>query len=789
MFNKTIRILPCGCKSYSMKTFYLSLAALLLVCGSVLAEENPVDQRRGQQTDANITGHVESASTKKHLPYISISVKGTTIGMTTDATGHYMLKNLPVGEITLVASSVSYKSVEKTVVVKAGTLLEVNFLMEEADYEMDKIVVSATKNKTNKKEAPIIVNVVSDKVFRSTASTSLAESMNFQPGLRVENNCGNCGTTQLRINGLDGQYSQILIDSRPIFSSLAGVYGLEQLPVSMIERVEVVRGGGSALFGSSAIGGVVNIITKEPLMNSVSVDNTTNVFDDGRLDINTAFNGSFVSDDHKAGIYLFGMAKDRDWYDRNGDGFSEVPEIESQTLGFRSYYRTSDNSRLTAEYHHIGEFRRGGNNFDLPPHEADITEQLDHKINGGGLGFDIFTPDFKHQGSVYTSAQHIRRNSYYGAEQDKTAYGNTRDMTFTVGGQYTYRTDKLLFMPSEITSGVEFTYNNLNDEIVRIDRNLKQITRVGGVFVQNEWKNEKYSFLIGGRLDKHNLMDDVVFSPRANIRYSPSKNAGFRLSYSSGYRAPQAYDEDLHVEAVSESLSVIEVADNLKPEYSHSVSASADLYHNFGRVQTNLLVEGFYTMLDDVFVLDKVGENTDGTILYWERRNGSGAKVRGVNLEAKAGIPRLFEVQAGYTMQSSRYDRPHKWSDQLAPQRTMFRSPDNYGYITSIFDVTPAFKASLFGSYTGSMLVKHTISDGVTETDAEKRTSDFWDMGVKLSYKFNLSDAVGLELSGGVKNIFDSYQDDIDYGKYKDAGYVYGPSLPRMIFFGVRLSM
>lgn len=85
--------------------------------------------------------------------------------------------------------------------------------------------------------------------------------MNFQSGLRVETNCGNCGTTQLRINGLEGQYSQVLLDSRPIFSSLASVYGLEQLPVAMIERVEVIRGGGSALFGANAIGGVVNIIT------------------------------------------------------------------------------------------------------------------------------------------------------------------------------------------------------------------------------------------------------------------------------------------------------------------------------------------------------------------------------------------------------------------------------------------------------------------------------------------------------------------------------------------------
>ena len=121
------------------------------------------------------------------------------------------------------------------------------------------------------------MNITSGKLFSAVGSSTLSESMNFTPGLRIENNCGNCAVTQLRINGLEGHYSQILLDSRPIFSSLATVYGLDQLPVSMIERVEVVRGGGSALYGANAIGGVVNIITKEPLYNTLNVSNITNV--------------------------------------------------------------------------------------------------------------------------------------------------------------------------------------------------------------------------------------------------------------------------------------------------------------------------------------------------------------------------------------------------------------------------------------------------------------------------------------------------------------------------------
>ena len=773
-----------------MKSFYTSIILLLLLPAMAWAGgKDPISPQSNPKTDANITGHVEDAKTKEHLPFIDIVIKGTTIGVSTDATGHYMLKDVPAGEITLVASSLGYKKSEMTVTIKPKTLTEVNFLLEEDTQMLNEVVVSATRNETNKKAAPIIVNVASGKLFESTASCNLTEAMNFQPGLRVENNCGNCGTTQLRINGLEGQYSQILLDSRPIFSSLAGVYGLEQLPVGMVERVEVIRGGGSALFGSSAIGGVVNIITKEPLRNSAMISNTTNILEGGRMDINTSLNGSFVSDDHKAGVYIFGMLKHRDWYDRNGDGFSDVPEIDSETAGFRGYYRTSNYSRLTAEYHHIHEFRRGGNNFNNPPHEADIAEQLDHKIDGGGLRFNAYTPDYKHKIDLFASAQYIKRDSYFGADKNPNAYGYTTDKTYVVGAQYTYTMDNLLFMPAELTAGVEYNDNRLNDIFAGLGRNLEQKAHVFGGYLQNEWKNEKLSLLVGGRLDKHNLMDDMIFSPRANVRYSPNEQIGLRLSYSSGYRAPQAYNEDLHVEAVGGSLKMITLAKGLKPEYSHSLSASVDLYHNFGNVQTNLLVEGFYTILDDVFKLEKLGENEDGTITNWERRNANGATVKGINFEAKAGLPNIVELQMGYTLQSSRYDDPESWSDQLAPQRKMFRAPDNYGYFTSTFYITPVFTASLFGNYTGPMLVKHMINDGENEVDKEKTTRDFIDLGAKFSYNFKLGTATNLELNCGVKNILDAYQKDLDYGPLKDATYVYGPSMPRMFFVGMKIGI
>ena len=209
---------------------------LSLLFPAMLAAENTEESPRKPLSDANITGHVQDAATGEHLPYITVVVKGTTIGTATDGTGHYFLKNLPAGEFVLEASMLGYGTVEKRVTTTSGKTIEVNFVLTEDSERMDEIVVTANRNETNKKESSTIVNITSGKLFSAVGSSTLSESMNFTPGLRIENNCGNCAVTQLRINGLEGHYSQILLDSRPIFSSLATVYGLDQLPVSMIER-------------------------------------------------------------------------------------------------------------------------------------------------------------------------------------------------------------------------------------------------------------------------------------------------------------------------------------------------------------------------------------------------------------------------------------------------------------------------------------------------------------------------------------------------------------------------
>ena len=738
-----------------------------------------------QDTDAHIHGHVIDRSTGEHLPYIVVMLKGTTIGVATESTGHYMIRNVPEGTFTVEVSSVGYKTQTREINIRKGRSYEVNFTLEEDHVQIDGVIVSATRSETTRRMSPTLVNVVGMDTYDRTNATTVAQGLSFQPGVRVENNCQNCGFQQVRINGLDGQYTQILIDSRPIFSALAGVYGIEQLPANMVDRVEVMRGGGSALFGSSAIAGTINIITKEPVRNSAAISHvTTSIAGSSALHNTTDINASIVSEDNMLGLAVFGQNTSKDAWDANGDGFTELSKISGQTVGFRGYIKTGLYSKLTAEYHHLEEFRRGGDNLDLPPHEAMIAEQTKHGINTGGLKFDWFSKDQKHRLNAFASLQHINRESYYGAGQDPNAYGKTTDLTWVGGAQYVYKMDRCLFMPSDLTAGLEYNEDYLRDNMWGYDRVTEQTVRIVSAYAQNEWKNEKWGILVGGRLDKHNLIDGVIFSPRANLRYNPTENINLRASYSYGFRAPQAFDEDLHIDNVGGTVSMIRLAEDLRVEKSQSVSLSADMYHSWGDWQGNVLVEGFFTDLDDVFALRELG--FENGILIKERHNESGARVFGANLEGKVAYRDLIQVQMGVTAQSSKYKEARSWGEGVEATRNMFRTPDFHGYLTASYNPVKQLTLALTGTYTGSMLVEHHA--GMIQQNVTVRTPDFWDMGLKASYDFRLYKSFNLQVNAGVQNILNSFQNDFDSGADRDSGYMYGPTLPRTFFLGIKLN-
>ncbi len=744
-----------------------------------------------QVTDANIGGHVVDAETGEHLPGCVIKILGTSLATSTDASGHYIFRDLRPGDYTLEARGLGYVTTKLDTSVKAAQTVELNFSVQPDAFMLDQVVVTSSKSETRRRESPSLVNVLNGAAFQRLGACSLADGLDFQPGVRVENDCQNCGFTQVRINGLDGHYSQILMNSRPVFSALTGVYGLEQIPANMIDRVEVMRGGGSALFGSSAVGGTINIITKDPMVNSAQVAHRlTSIGPSGAFDNNTTLNASVVTDNGLAGLFIYGQSRYRDGYDHNGDGFTEVPQLKTQTLGARGFFRTSDISKLTVEYHNTHEYRRGGDRLNVPPHMAMIAEQTDHNIHAGEATYDLWLRDRRDHLSLFAATQNTRRQSYYGSDMDPDAYGRTSDVVITAGSQWTHPMDRFLFMPAELVAGLEYSFNRLHDVTVGYDHDVKQCVRIYSAYLQNEWRDRRWGFLAGARVDKHSMISGPIVSPRVNIRYNPVENVNLRASYSTGFRSPQAYDEDFHVAIVGGERVVTVLAPGLKQESSQSVSLSADLYHRFGNVQTNLLVEGFFTDLRDVFALRQLdGTDAMGNAVL-ERYNGSGARVMGINLEAKAFFSSHFDMQGGVTIQSSRYKKPEQWSDNpdVPAVKKMFRTPDVYGYLTANWEITHHLSATLNATGTGPMTVQHMEGSG-TDVDLAVRTQSFFDASVKLAYTFRLFNRVNLEVSAGVSNIFNSYQNDFDLGPARDSGYIYGPALPRCVNAGVSISL
>lgn len=860
-----------------MKRFAISLLCLLITVAGVNAA--PPEKKRPVPTDANIIGHVVDAVTQEHIPGITIQIKGTNFGTSTDGTGHYFLRNVKPGKLTLIMRGVGYLSQEKTVVVEKNKVTEVNFEAYEDAVNIDEVVVTANRQATLRRLAPTIVNVVGEEVFSRVNANNLAQGIIFQPGVRVENNCQNCGFNQVRINGLDGRYTQILIDSRPIFSALAGVYGIEQIPTNMIDRVEVVRGGGSALFGSSAIGGVVNIITKEPVGNSFSFGESLTFTGMKNPDNNISMNASLVSDDNKAGAMIFGQTRYRQEWDANNDGYSELGRLNSRSLGTRAFLRTTDYTKLTAEFHTIQEYRRGGDHIDWPDHVASISEHVDHSIFSSNAKFDAFSSDYKHHLLTYISGQIVNRKSYYGgigelqddkgntlgqlgfpipAEQYGINFGVSKGNTYMGGFQYSYDFDRLLFMPAQVLIGAEYVYDHLSDvmplrnwlaekdskgNLIELFPKIDQKINNWSQLAQIEWKNDMLSILLGARLDENSAVGKPIFSPRATLRYNPTKNVNFRLSYAKGFRAPQVFDEDLHVGVVNGEVQKVYNTPDLRPETSHSINASADLYAQWGPVKANLLIEGFYNKLQDVFVT-KLNKVEHGIMMY-DRKNGEGATVYGANLEGKLTWS-ILQLQGGLTLTKNRYDKPEEWgqradfndkgfplifdtTDELGnpikavnkkqESNIITRTPSAYGYFT--LGITPVknFDIALTGTITGPMYVPHAIKYGSTqqpnsgypqgfdeealqnylvagglEKDTEiridelKKTPTFFDMGFKLSYDFDFFSSTCLQIYAGMNNLLNAMQSDYDKGADRDSGYIYGPTMPRSAFLGMKLS-
>lgn len=728
-----------------------------------------------------ITGTVTSNG--ESIPFATVSIKNTSTGTVCDEYGVYNFKSKH-GDVIVSAQAVGYKTVEKNIHLDNNTTLK--FELPEDVFGLDQVVVSATKTSLNRREAPVLVTVTGAKELQQIQATSLIDGLTFQPGLRTENNCQNCGFSQIRINGLGGAYSQILVNSRPIFSSLNSIYGLEQLPANMIKQIEVTRGGGSAIFGANAIAGTINIITKDPIKNEYQIASKLGWINGKVPDAVITFNNTNVSSDLNKGITVFGMYRNRKEFDANGDGFTEMTKINQLNFGLKSFYRFNDRKKLTAELTAINAFRRGGDQVDEPIALVQIAEEIKSNVIGGGLTYDYYTHNDKNKISIYANSQSTQSNNYYGGGEPE-GHGITEDFTFLTGLQHTSKFNKFIKGSMTMTSGVEINTNNINEDRKNPNINdLNQNSKTVGVFTQADWKiHEKLKFLAGVRgefFDSNLQKSIVVVNPRANILYNFTNNWSFRAGYSQGYRAPQFYSEDLHAELITGEVRRVFLSEDLKEERSESFSGSLEYSHQHEGHQFVATLEGFYTQINNPFVYEDRGTDAND-LAFKEKINGDRALVNGMNLELKYSPNPKFTFQIGGTAQNSQYAKYLEQEDNIASNK-IFRTPNIYG--NGIINYTPNNKwdFNLTGVYTGKMFVPHLFEDA--NDNILVNTPSMFEFGLNTSRTFNLDNTHQLQLSAGVKNMFNEYQNDFDTGVARDAGYVYGAMQPRTFTIGLK---
>ena len=746
------------------------------------------------------------------VPFANILVSGSSKGTSADVNGNFSI-NLSSEETRLIIQAIGFKTQNLNIQPQDYAEKELLIKLEEDALGLDQVVVSATRNRIDLKEAPVIVNVLNSKLFNATQSVSVAETLNFQPGVRVETNCQNCGFTQVRLNGLDGSYTQVLINSRAVFSALNSVYGLEQIPTSILDRVEVVRSGGSALFGSNAIAGTINIITKEPVLNTWNISGNMSLIDGKIPDRTLNFTGSIVNENLSSGVTIYGMNRDRAAFDANGDGFTEITELTNNTLGAKAFFKPDELSKLSLDLTALKEYRRGGDRLDLPPHLTDITEQLDHNTYIGGLSYDFSDAEMANNFSIYASGQNTNRESYYGGlgggrtARDSTlasnAYGNTKDYSLLSGFQYTRNFDN----NDVLTTGAEYNLSQTQDDIAGYGRSIKQKVNSYAVFAQYEWKPiQNFTALLGTRLDhvkvdgnykiedisRNSKVSQTVLSPRLTILYDITEELQFRGGYARGFRAPQAFNEDLHISSVGGEPQFVILSNDLETEYSNAYTASFNFSKNRNKFQTDLLLEGFYTELKNPFTTVSTGASLPNGSILKEVRNGNGAYVAGTNFEIGLSPSSKFTFQLGGTFQRSMYKEDQILFEAEADSNIrqdiiiseFIRNPDFYGYFNINTSPLKGFSADFTGTYTGRMTVPKVIDpSGFLEL---RKSPAFMDVNLKLSQHLDITENFHINLSTGVQNVFNAYQDDFDSGPTRDSDYIYGPSRPRTLFFGIK---
>lgn len=702
------------------------------------------------------------------------------------------------------------------------------------------IVVSAPARRPALDPSPIRTEILHPAAIPFAASPRLAELLDYQSGLRVESNCRNCNTSELRLLGLPQRYIAVLTDGLPTLSGLAGVYGIEQIPTAILDRIEVTKGGASVLHGPGAIAGSVNLVPRDPTHTHFELDATVLAME-GRSSGNRPSTDAVavfetVARNAPLGVIAYGLQSFVQGLDTDRDGFTEVTRRDLYGAGLRTVYQPQPGLRLALDYLYSFEDRRGGEDgpaLDRPDHETFLSEHLETSRHVGvATAHHQVSETFEYRFGL--AAARTDRNSYYGgiaplgyappgsadhdprvperlasrfpefapALQDPAGtfyrtdwspalgYGSTGNLLVATD----LAADRHFGDDHTLSAGYQFRSESIDDR-TGLGRTFRDRYRNHGFMLQHTWRlSDPWEVVYGLRADHHSAVRPVVLSPRAAVLYRPHADFDLRFGASTGFRAPELFDEDLHISNVGGELVVVSPSPGLRRESSRSL--------NLGPVWRfapgwELDVHLFYTGLHDTFFTDLSTDNPDTQgVIEATKINAGRAEVFGAESTVRYRTG-PFAAELGYVEQRSRFADPQILlgapDDPLDPpvvSRHFARTPDRFGIATLSYDNT-RWRAFAAARVTGPMEVPHVVNDPLTGDllrNELNRSPWFITFDLGAGRTWILGDHARVTLLAGVKNLFGEFQRDLDRGPFRDPAYVSGPRFPRTWYAGLKLA-
>ena len=582
----------------------------------------------------SVSGKITSKG--EALPFVNVYLKNTKLGTFTNENGFFELKDIPNGNYTLVSSNIGFEKKSIKIMLSGNEKIVKNFSLDDTN-SLEEIVISGTLRPVSKSNSPVSVEVYSATFFKKNPTPSIFESLQNVNGVRPQLNCNVCNTGDIHINGLEGPYTFVLIDGMPIVSGLSTVYGLTGIPQSLIERVEVVKGPASSLYGSEAVGGIINIITKKTA-NAPTL--ATDVSSSSWGEVNTDIGMRYKATDNIEGLLGINYFNFQNRIDNNGDNFTDLTLQNRISLFNKINIKRKSNKVLTIAGRYVYEDRWGG--------EIDWGK----KYRGSDVkyGESIYTNRWETFGTyeLPTSENINFQFSANGHFQDSFYGTDAFDAEQLIGfGQFTY--NKQIREKHDLLIGMAYRYTYYDDNtFATLDENgianKAAITHLPGIFIQDEIAlNTQNNLLLGARLDYNSIHGRIV-SPRVNYKWnSIDKTNIVRVSVGNGFRVANVFTED---HAALTGAREVEFDGELQPETSWNINLNYVKKVILENSFITLDASTFYTYFNNRILPDY--ETNSNKIIYANLEGHSVSK--GISLNTDMTFTNGLSINLGATL-------------------------------------------------------------------------------------------------------------------------------------------